>query len=450
MSLPLKILWSEGLNVGPQQFQQQDRYHEARLHQAVHSINSCLWGVSQLQWRKEDLANNCLRADAMSLMFQDGEFYDAPATDLLPEPVDLNTLPMEQTAFTFHVALPMLKPYGGNLHQGDGPLNGTRYAQVYSETADLFSESVSIDVAYLKQSVHLLSHLEPLASYVHFPVIRLLRVVGGGFEIDATFMPPSVSIGPASAVPVLLEHLLSKLRTKIESLYSRHRQPNKDVFEFHSGDVSSFLMLSAVSSATARLADFALCKEQHPRRLFEELLSFAGALLAFSSRISLADLPKYEHADPARHFLALDLIIRDLIDTVISSKYFVIALVRDETKSPRFRGALDALKIDQSTELCLAVNADMAALELVAAVPKLLKIGAPDDVEKIVASALPGIELVHMAQVPAAIPVRPNTYYFSIKKKGALYENMLKAQAIAIYAPAGLTGLSLELLAISA
>jgi type VI secretion system protein ImpJ len=89
----------------------------------------------------------------------------------------------------------------------------------------------------------------------------------------------------------------------------------------------------------------------------------------------------------------------------------------------------------------------MPALELVAAVPVRVKIGSPDDIERIVASALPGITLTHMPQVPAAVPVRPDTYYFLLSTKNGLYENALKAQAIAIYAPDGMRELKMELIA---
>ena len=89
----------------------------------------------------------------------------------------------------------------------------------------------------------------------------------------------------------------------------------------------------------------------------------------------------------------------------------------------------------------------MPALELVAAVPVRFKIGSPDDIERIVVSALPGITLTHMPQVPTAVPVRPDTYYFLLSTKNGLYENALKAQAIAIYAPDGMRELKIELIA---
>lgn len=77
------------------------------------------------------------------------------------------------------------------------------------------------------------------------------------------------------------------------------------------------------------------------------------------------------------------------------------------------------------------------------------KIGAPDDVEKFVLSAMPGVKLVHSPHVPGALPVRPDTYYFAIENKGPLYERMLQAQSISIYVLSGIRDFKLELLAIT-
>jgi type VI secretion system protein ImpJ len=449
MSVALKVLWSEGLTLFPQHLQQQDLYHEGRLHRTARSINANLWGIREAKWRAEELANDLLRADTLSLVFQDGELYDAPGADLLPPPIDLSALPSEETVFTFHAAMPMLKPYGSNLPTPDGHHNGARYTQTDAETPDLFSEAVGSNIAYLKKRLMLISDHEPLENYVHFPVIRLLRSTGGGFEIDASFMPPGVCIGGIAGLPAMLDNLLAKLTTKRDFLSSRQRQTRKDVFEFHSGDMAAFWMLHTIHIASAALADMAHHPALHPRQPFEALQCLAAGLLTFSPKYSIADFPKYKHMEPEIHFGKLDMIIRDLVDTVISSRFFLIPLQRDEQKPNHHRGKLDATKIENNTLLCLAVNADMPALELVAIVPNRFKVGSPDDVERLVVSSLPGVELVHMPQVPSAIPVRPNTYYFSIENRGDLYENMRKAQAISIYAPGGMHGLKLELIALS-
>jgi type VI secretion system protein ImpJ len=170
--------------------------------------------------------------------------------------------------------------------------------------------------------------------------------------------------------------------------------------------------------------------------------------MTFSKSWTLADLPTYQHADPAPCFAKLHQIIRELLDTVISSKYFAIAL--NETRRSYYLGALDSGKIDDKTAFYVAVSADMPALELVEAVPRRFKVGAPDDVEKCVLSALPGVRLQYSPQLPSAVPVRPDTTYFLLDAKGTMYERMLSAQSISIYVPSGLNGLKLELLAVIA
>ena len=57
MSITGKLLWGEGLFLRPQHFQQQDRYHEQRLHDSVKALHPYAWGVSQLQLDRDALHN---------------------------------------------------------------------------------------------------------------------------------------------------------------------------------------------------------------------------------------------------------------------------------------------------------------------------------------------------------------------------------------------------------
>ena len=60
-----------------------------------------------------------------------------------------------------------------------------------------------------------------------------------------------------------------------------------------------------------------------------------------------------------------------------------------------------------------------------------------------------GVRLRHAAQVPAAIPVRPGACYFALDAHGHLYERMLKAQSLLIYAPESYPDLKLDLIAVT-
>jgi type VI secretion system protein ImpJ len=109
---------------------------------------------------------------------------------------------------------------------------------------------------------------------------------------------------------------------------------------------------------------------------------------------------------------------------------------------------LDERIVEGAAEWYLSVSAPMPAFELVEQFPRLCKIGAPDDVEHIVNSALPGIPLKAVQRVPAAIPVRLDNHYFALDSTSAVHAKMLAAHACQIYLPASVPDASLELYAV--
>ncbi len=276
---------------------------------------------------------------------------------------------------------------------------------------------------------------------------RLRRSAAGPFELDARFVPPSLSIAAAPALHALLRRLLDVLQAKVDALHGLHREPSRHLVEFRSGDAASFWLLHTASSAHAALSHYLHHPGLHPERLHERLLELAGALLTFSRAHTLADLPPYRHAAPGPGFARLDAIVRELLETVISTRHFSIALT--EVKPSFHHARIDSDRIGASTAFYLGVQAALAPAALAEAVPQRFKLGAPDDVDKLVLSATGGVRLVHAPQVPAAIPVRPDACYFAVEPRGPLYERMLAARTITVYAPAGLPELRLELFAVN-
>ena len=443
MNTASKILWIEGLTLGPQHFQRQDLYHEARLQRIAAILNPYFWGVRAVKWNVDALEHNLLSAEALSIVFPDGEIYDAPNADLLPEPVDLTRLPADVDAFTFHAALALVKPHGGNADQ-----NG-RYVRSDIETTDLFGEALAIEVPVLTMQARLVSHLDTQSATSNVPVLRIRRAQEGGFEIDSSFIPPSVAIGADPGLRRMLDGLISVLTAKIESLQRMHRKGSNDVYEVGTGDISSWWMLNIVSTANALLTHCANCPGLHPEAMFQQMLAAAGGLMTFSDRYKTADLPAYRHDALGEIFAVLDTLLRDLVGTVIGSRYFLLPLVTDRTRRVYSQAVLDPAKVTAQTQLYIAATADMPGLELVATLPIRLKVAAPADVEAIVGSAMQGVPLQHIPQVPAAIPARPNTYYFSLSQKSPLYEKALRDGALAIYAPDGIPGLKFELIAVT-
>jgi type VI secretion system protein ImpJ len=445
--MPSKVLWGEGLFLRPQHFQQQDRYHEARLNQTASALHPYAWGVRHMNVDQDALHHDVLRLEQLSLLFPDGELYRAPEGEALPLQVRLSELPPALQSVTYHAALPALREHGDNCAGGE-EAGDLRFARHERETPDLYTQAADAPLTFLRASLRLVADGEALEAYESFPLLRLRRVATGGFELDPSFMPPCLAVDAVPALATMLARLMEKLLAKVNALYGHLREPSRNVVEIRGGDMSSFWLLHTASMGYAELSHYLNHRDLHPERLFAALLRLAGGLMTYSRSIRLEDLPAYVHLDPGPQFARLDGIIRELLDTVISSRYFTIALQHE--RSSYWTGALDSGKINGQATLYLAVSADLPALRLVELVPLQFKAGAPEDVDKFVLSALPGVKLVHAPQVPAAIPVRPDTYYFMLENRGVLYDSMLKAQAISVYVPTGIRELKLELIAVAA
>lgn len=442
-----KILWGEGLFLRPQHFQRQDAYHEGRLQDYARVMHPYNWGLRSLSIDMDALSNGTLRALEISLIGPDGDLYNAPGIDDLPPPVSLESFPAHLTDMTFYLALAPLKDFGSNYAEDESAGLAARFIEHHVSAQDWFTQAETADLTVLKKTARLLSDADPREVYITVPLLRLKKMSAGGFELDNTFIAPSVSVRAAPALFIQLRRLLDVLQAKVNALYGFHREPNKNIIEFRSGDVASFWLLHTTSSAFATLSHFLHHPGLHPERLYQELMRLAGALMTFSKNFTLSDLPQYQHHEPATAFARLDHIIRELLETVISTRYFAIAL--NETKPSFWLGRLDSEKIDERTSFYLAVAADMPGHELVEAVPLRFKAAGPDDVEKLVLSAMPGVKISHAPQVPGAIPVKPGHFYFEIEPRGPLYERMLQQQAMMIYVPSGLRELKLELIAVA-
>ena len=443
-----KLLWGEGLFLRPQHFQRQDAYHEWRLAEISRALHPYAWGLRRCKIDVDALAAGVLRFVELQLIFPDGELYSAPQEDELPAPVSLESIPAGTSEMVFHSALAPMRANGSNFSgSGAEPDGSLRFAQHNLPAPDWFTGAAPSELSVLRRCVRVLADAEPRDHLVSLPVCKLRRSATGPFEIDPRFMPPALSIAVLPVLHAMLRRLLDTLQAKVDALYGFHREPSRHVIEFRSGDIASFWLLHTASTAFAALSHYLHHPALHPERLYERMLELAGSLMTFSRSFSLADLPPYRHAAPGACFNRLDEVIRELLETVISTKYFAIAL--DEVKPSFHHGRLESDKISASTTFYLGVQAALSPSEIVEEVPRRFKIGAPDDVDKLVLSAMSGVRLTHAPQVPAAIPVRPNSYYFAVDARGPLYERMLASQTITVYVPSGISELRLELFALN-
>ena len=442
-----RILWGEGVFLRPQHFQQQDLDLDVRLHRST-SL-SCVhpWGIRALEIDPEALAGGILRVDRLEMGFQDGTYLEAPRSEPLPLARNLSDVPELGVETLVHACLPLLNAYGGNTGEPDLPAaRPVRFTTERVQAVDLFTDALESELAVLKLNVRLMLDSENRDGHLSVPLARLLRTPAGAWSLDEAFVPPLLELRGAPALAAMLRRLVDILLVKSRALTASHRERVRSIVEYGTSDIASFWLLHTVNRSFPVLNHFLEFQQVHPEELYRCLAQLAGELLTFSSSLALTELPPYRHDALTGTFQRLDTLIRQLLETVISTRYAVIPLV---STRPSFHvGRLESDHLTEDTDYYLSVASGQPASQILGAVPLKLKVGSPDDVEKLLNSALAGVRLNHVAQVPAAMPVRIGNHYFALDPHGTLYDRMIKARSVCIYVPQALPGLKLELIAV--
>ncbi|HUQ92175.1 MAG TPA: type VI secretion system baseplate subunit TssK, partial [Bryobacteraceae bacterium] len=103
----------------------------------------------------------------------------------------------------------------------------------------------------------------------------------------------------------------------------------------------------------------------------------------------------------------------------------------------------------KDSQFYLAVSARMGIDEVIRKVPQYLKLSAPDDVERLIRNALPGITLRHVQVPPPQIPMKLDNQYFVLNQSGPIWDRIVMSRSVSVSAPAEINEPRLELLVVT-
>ena len=89
MSVSNKVVWSEGLFLQPQHFQQQDRYLERYVETRCQALIPHSWGFTEIEIERDFLSIGKFGLRRAPGVFPDGTPFRMPDDDPLPAPIDI-------------------------------------------------------------------------------------------------------------------------------------------------------------------------------------------------------------------------------------------------------------------------------------------------------------------------------------------------------------------------
>jgi type VI secretion system protein ImpJ len=443
-----KPLWHDGLILTQQHFQQQDRWASFALHQLAAAAIAQPWGTLGVELDEEALATGRIKLTRLKLRFPDGTPFDSTIADAIPNARDLaRDIPADRQSVVVLAALALPDANGSNCRFDETTLARPRRTyREFVQVTDL-NGTERREIAAERHAVRLLFDFESHADDTVCAIARLTRTTSGQFQVDPSYVPPSLTLASHPLHIERINRLADILQAKSLALSARRGERIEQVTEYGVADVQLFWLLHCIHAAWPQLRLYASHPGRPPEHLYTTLAQLASALMTFSTGSQLTDIPAYDHARADEVLAQLETMIRTLLDTIIPSRVVPIGLTHKSstTWAAQF---LDSRIVDDAADWYLSVSAPMPAAELVEQFPRLCKIGAPDDIDHIINSALPGIPIKPVQRVPAAIPVRLDNQYLALDSNDSAHARMLVARACQIYLPGSVPDASLELYAV--
>lgn len=457
---PLRpLFWGQGMFLQPHHFQQQDRYHEARLHRALHWLLPFGWGIKALAINEAALRDFRFEIERCEMRLADGTLLRFQG-EQLPNNMRIRPRALERAfeasgrPLGVYLGVQRLRQEGKNLtsltvQNAGSPETAApgpgRFSVEETQEADLCGEEGShATLQYLVYEARLFFDTDPVIQQAEheYELLKIADVVREGQRLGLSthYIPPVLSIKASALLTSMLGALRDELTAKGHELMDYRRQLRVHTIDMGSRDTVFLLMRQAVNRYIPLWHHHLEVEDTHPSVLYALLRQMIGEFSTFSETISVLGGSATESAAPPalsyRHdhlwecFDAALHIVRDLLSELAKGPDYVIPLIFDGTC---YTAPLDKRSLEGHNHYYLVIKVDMPPREVERLLTETGKVCARQDLEELRRRALSGVGAKYLEVPPEELPRRAHWAYFELAHRGPLWERIQQHENMAVY-----------------
>lgn len=440
-----KIVWSEGLFLRPQLFQQQERYLEQYAHRRASAGGPFFWGFQQLKIQTYLLALGMVGVDSCQGLFLDGTPFDLPGDGPVPAPLKIGVLDVGRL-----VCLAVSVPGGTGeetTFEGVDAAAGSlaRFAVFDAELRDTNSVGQGpqpVQMSHLRTRIMLKDETEK--SWLCLPLARI-RAVGkdGCVELDPDFIPPLRGFGTSTVLLNWLKNLHAVCQMRAQLLAVRLSASDGQAQD--TAEIADFLLLQILNRHEPLLEHVLQVTATPPEHIYTLLRGLCGelsSLVRFDSRRPL-NHPAYQHDDLQRSFQGLIADVSALLNDVLVRSARQIPLL-PRANNVLF-GSIEPDELRGFGSLVLTVAAHWPASQIASEFPARCKLSPVDRLGDVIRAHIPGIGLLPLPVPPRQLPFQAGHVYFQVEPLGLQWEHLLTHGGLAMHVGGDIPGLRIEL-----
>jgi type VI secretion system protein ImpJ len=442
MKIGNRVLWAEGILLGQQHFQQWDRYHHARQDFLLRVIAPFPCGVKKLVFDEQVLPMGQIIIKECQVIFAHGLIIDYDSRFAPPLCCSLINSRSPQTEI--YLAVPIHHRVKGIT--GYPEQNTVAWLANYHTVTDEYDPAREREVLVGQPNLCLLSGEVDHSLFYTLKIFEITKNSEDNYQLVEDYVPAIIDLASSPWLTDVMRSHIELLVAKSRVLRQRRRQFHTEVSEFNHSDLADFLLLQLFNSFVPELRELFNHLSLSPLAYYHVLIRLLGNLTTFDIQHDEWSMVDYQHEDLRQTFLVLDQQLKALLERVIPSRMAALKF-RCESDTLYIVDAIDS-QIFSRNSFYLAVRYEATTIEWLGQFARQVKIGARSMIESIVASALPGVSLIHTQRPPNKLPVKAGYEYFYLEPLGSFWEQIKHERTLALFTSYDFSKAQIELVTI--
>jgi type VI secretion system protein ImpJ len=229
-----------------------------------------------------------------------------------------------------------------------------------------------------------------------------------------------------------LQRVLSGITARQRQLSADRNQRQAGSVEFHGSEARKFWLLHTLNGALPALSHAVESGRAHPEEVYLALAGLTGQLCTFALDADPLSVPKFNYLDLGVVFEELFARVLSLLSGGIEQAYVEIPL--EHRQDGMFIGKVSEPSLF-SQEFFLAVQSKLSEALVRERVPAVLKMASWNQIYEVVKQARHGVRLEIEWNPSGALPLRPGSCFFRVRREGPFWDDISSTASVALYLP---------------
>lgn len=441
MSGERKVVWSEGMFLRPQHFQQQERYLEAFAHRRAAFADDLYWGFHTLEFDEDAFALGSVTIRRARGIMPDGTPFVLPDDAAGALSLDI---PADARDALVCLALPPHRDGAESVIFEEDARSAARWVSTTAEVADMNAVGAGpADIQTGRLRFRLLLQSEVPSGWHSLAMLRVReRLANHSVNLDRGYIPPMLSCKGATVLDGFVREVAGLLGQRADALAERLSGGGRGGVS----EIADFLLLKLVNHWLPVMLHLESRQVVHPERLYSDLLGLVGELAVFSNQRRARAYPPYQHGDLQATFAPVIIDLRQALALVMDQTAVRIDL--EERKYGIRMAMVPDKQLLKSASFVLAAQSNLPPEQLQVQFPTQVKIGPVEKIRDLVNLHLPGVRLKPLPVAPRELPYHAGYQYFELDSHHELWRELDRSAGVAIHIAGDFPQLELECWAI--